>query len=225
MFLNKDNSIKWKWLLIASVITVALCVIGVFWLDKPVFEFLRRFDWQPWQFFDVIFAAKMWLYVSALFMLLIAVRNKNKLKFKLKINLKQNIADFKQIAKNNYGMMIFLSVLVASIIAGIAKFGLGRARPIFFEALGHTGFYPGTAEWAFNSMPSGHTTASFAGLVMIGMLFPKIKWGTWTLAIIIGVSRICAGAHWPSDVILGAFIGMVVADMVKSKLKRTSVGV
>ncbi len=93
---------------------------------------------------------------------------------------------------------------------------MGRARPIFFEALGQTGFYPINFDWAFNSMPSGHTAASFAGLVMLGMLFPKIKPATWTIAIIIGASRVCYGAHWPTDVILGAFIGMVSADIIKS---------
>lgn len=108
----------------------------------------------------------------------------------------------------------------ASLIAQVLKVIIGRARPIFYEALNMTGFFPFTADWAFNSMPSGHTTASFAGLVMLGLLAPKIKWFTWTLAVIIGVSRVCCGAHWPTDVILGAFIGMVVADFVKHILKK-----
>jgi undecaprenyl-diphosphatase len=75
-------------------------------------------------------------------------------------------------------------------------------------------------EWAFNSMPSGHAAASFAGLVMIGLLFPKIKWVSWTIAIIAGISRIAIGDHWPSDVLLGAFIGMAAADFVKAMLSK-----
>ena len=86
---------------------------------------------------------------------------------------------------------------------------------MFFEALGMTGFFPPSTDWAFNSMPSGHTAVSFAGLVMIGMLAPKYKPLTWTLAVLIAVSRIAVGAHWPSDVLFGAFIGMVMADVVK----------
>ena len=70
-------------------------------------------------------------------------------------------------------------------------------------------------------MPSGHSAASFAGLVMIGMLVGgKIKWLTWTLAVVIGLSRIMIGAHWPSDVLLGAFIGMVSADFVLAYFRK-----
>ena len=83
-----------------------------------------------------------------------------------------------------------------------------------------TGFFPWSNEWAFNSMPSGHTVATFAGLVMLGMLAPRVKWFTWTLAIVVGASRVAYGAHWPTDVLLGAFIGMVMADFAKSLLKR-----
>lgn len=84
-----------------------------------------------------------------------------------------------------------------------------------------TGFFPPSTEWAFNSMPSGHTAVSFAGLVMIGMLAPRFKPLTWMLAILIGFSRVAYGAHWPTDVVFGAFIGMVVADIVKGMLRRS----
>ena len=94
-------------------------------------------------------------------------------------------------------------------------FRSGRFRPIFFEALGVTGFRPFSFEWAFNSMPSGHAAATFAGLVMVGMLAPRLKPVTWTLAIIVGASRVAYGAHWPTDVLLGAFIGIVAADLIK----------
>jgi membrane-associated phospholipid phosphatase len=123
--------------------------------------------------------------------------------------------DFMKKVRTNYAFLIFSSVLSACFVVNIIKVIVGRFRPIFFEALGVTGFRPFSFEWAFNSMPSGHSAATFAGLVMVGMLAPKYKSLTWTLAIIIGVSRIACGAHWPTDVILGAFIGMVAADLIK----------
>ena len=125
------------------------------------------------------------------------------------------VKDFMNKVKTNYAFLIFSSVLSAGVVAKILKILIGRYRPIFFEALDMTGFRPFSFDWAFNSMPSGHAAATFAGLVMVGMLVPKFKPLTWSIAIIVGISRIAYGAHWPSDVILGAFIGMVAADIIK----------
>ncbi|MCL2331633.1 MAG: phosphatase PAP2 family protein [Proteobacteria bacterium] len=115
---------------------------------------------------------------------------------------------------------VFFSVLAAGVIVAPLKFAFGRMRPVFLEALDQVGFVPFTNDWAFNGFPSGHAAAGFAGLVMIGLLFPRIKWATWTLAVIIGVSRVFAGDHFPSDVLAGAFIGMVSADLVKFMLQK-----
>lgn len=221
MFLKKDNSVKWKFLGIAFAMVIVLCLLGIFWLDKPLFLFLRNFNWSIWGIFDTIFASKIWLAASAIVAAIIFGKNLLKSKGKNKKNtnkfsLKRLIINFIEKSKHNYGFLIFCSILLSTVITGFLKYGLGRQRPIFYEALGQTGFYPFNSDWAFNSMPSGHTTASFAGLVMIGLLFPKIKWATWSLGIAIALSRICYGDHWPSDVLLGAFVGMVVADLVKS---------
>ena len=105
---------------------------------------------------------------------------------------------------------------MAILTSGILKVLIGRSRPIIYEALDATFFVPGTFESVFNSMPSGHTAVSFAGLVMIGMLLSRIKWATWGLAIIISLSRVYIGAHWVGDVILGAFIGMYFGALTGS---------
>ena len=119
--------------------------------------------------------------------------------------------------KNSYVFYVLLSVVFACGLTKVLKIIIGRARPMFADPMLFNMF---SNSKDFNSMPSGHTAVGFAMLVMLGMLFPRIKWATWTLAIIIGISRIYIGAHWASDVILGAFIGMVCADIVKSVLKK-----
>lgn len=226
MFLNKDNAIKWKRLAIAAVIVLLLCVVGVLWLDKSLYQFMRQFDWKIWGVFDGLFATKVWMFVTFLGGVIIYTVNcvKTKdcgLRFFKKFKLCEIIAKIKEKTKDNIPFLMFYSITLGSAVGAVLKYGIGRARPVFFEALGHTGFESGTAEWAFNSMPSGHSISSFAALVTLGILSPKWKWATWTFAIIIGVSRICFGAHWPSDVILGAFIGMVSADLVISYFKRS----
>lgn len=225
MFLAENNKIKWKLLGIATVVVAALVALGIAWFDKPLYLFMRNFDCVAWGWFDKIFDAKMW--VGASFVLMCAFYGKKIVETKPCFKNSQNrfsvfafFRDFFVKTKNSYAFFIFCSVLSASILAKALKIMIGRARPIFFEALDMTGFFPWSNEWAFNSMPSGHTVATFAGLVMLGMLAPRVKWFTWTLAIVVGASRVAYGAHWPTDVLLGAFIGMIMADFAKSLLKR-----
>ncbi len=227
MFLTPDNKLKWKWLAWGTGMVAVVVAAGIMWFDKPLFLFMRRFNCKLWGLFDVAFDAKMWIIAS--FVLMCAFYGKKVAQSGRKFRDYRNRFDFRLFftdffakIKKSYAFFVFCSVLSASIIAKALKIIIGRARPIFFEALDMTGFFPMSNEWAFNSMPSGHTVATFAGLVMLGMLAPRIKPFTWTLAIIIGASRVAYGAHWPTDVILGAFIGMVVADFVKYWIKRNS---
>jgi len=223
MFIKQDNTLKWKWIMIGALITLACVLIGVLGGDKILYSLIHNNNCNPWTLgkgflcgaaFIVgkVFSAKVWIGASFLavltFFLYKAFTNENDFRFA-----------FVKI-KNSYAFYLLCSVVMAALTAGVLKFLIGRSRPIIYEALNATFFVPGTFEHVFNSMPSGHTAVSFAGLVMFGMLYPRVKWATWTLAIVIALSRVYIGAHWPSDVIFGAFIGMVCADIVKSVLKK-----
>jgi len=223
MFIRKDNTLKWNWIAYGAIITLFLVICGVFGLDKEIHSWIHPADCNSFTFgggfvcslavfLGKLFKAKLWLGASVFsvlfFFIYKAVTNENDFRYA-----------FVKI-KNSYVFYIFSSVFMAFMTTGFLKVLIGRSRPVLFDALGKVMFVPGTFEPAFNSMPSGHTAVSFAGLVMIGMLFPKIKWATWTLAILIAVSRLYVGAHWFSDVVFGAFIGMVCADIVKSVLKK-----
>jgi len=60
-----------------------------------------------------------------------------------------------------------------------------------------------------NSFPSGHTTTIFviAGVLCLQRFHWTFKTGLLTLAVLIGISRIACGVHWPLDVLGGAFGG------------------
>lgn len=60
-----------------------------------------------------------------------------------------------------------------------------------------------------NSFPSGHTNAAFAFALAVCMSAPK-RWMKVTavcMAVVMGLSRLYVGVHFPSDVLMGAVIG------------------
>lgn len=75
------------------------------------------------------------------------------------------------------------------------------------------------------SFPSGHTGSSFAAAVVYYKELPK-KYGfpLMFLAIAIAFSRLYLGVHYPSDVIIGAATGSIIAIIVRKcfyKMERS----
>lgn len=75
---------------------------------------------------------------------------------------------------------------------------------------------PLVAEDAPHSFPSGHTCAAFAaGMVWFRAL--PWRWGraaAVVMAVCMGLSRLYAGVHYPSDVLAGGIIGALCAWVV-----------
>ena len=61
------------------------------------------------------------------------------------------------------------------------------------------------------SFPSGHTLHSVAFSLILTAYYPMFALFVWPFTILIAVSRIVLGLHYPSDVIVGAVIGAITA--------------
>ena len=225
MFISKQNNIKWFRLLIATIVVAGLLFLGIARYDIPIYMWFQNYDCAVWHWFANIFDGKVWLIVFGLATVFMYLKKTYELRndptthmhwFNIKFLTRDAYAKL----KTSNAFLVLCSLVMSGVVVELLKFAIGRARPVFFDMFGIVGFFPWTTEWAFNSMPSGHTALSFAGLVMLGMLMPRFKWATWTLAIVIALSRIATGAHWPTDVLLGAFIGMVAADFVLAIVRR-----
>ncbi|MDR3208631.1 MAG: phosphatase PAP2 family protein [Rickettsiales bacterium] len=195
MFLNKNNTMNWKKLAVAAAVSLAAVVIGFFGGDVFIQPWFRGFDWAVWRWFDILGEWK--IIAGAALVVFIIARV-----FKLKSQIQKLSAN------------VFCSIILAEFAVGIIKVCVGRMRPVMFDALGQTGFNPFSFSDTWHSFPSGHAAAAFAALVSIGLVYPKIKPLTWTIAVSAGISRVCIGAHFPSDVIFAAFAGMAAADLI-----------
>ena len=61
------------------------------------------------------------------------------------------------------------------------------------------------------SFPSGHTLHSVAFSLILTVYYPVFALVVWPLTILIAVSRVILGLHYPSDVVVGALIGGITA--------------
>jgi membrane-associated phospholipid phosphatase len=64
-----------------------------------------------------------------------------------------------------------------------------------------------------SSFPSGHTAAAVAFASAAGRVLPPAGVPLHVLAALVGYSRVHTGVHYPGDVMAGALIGAVVADL------------
>jgi undecaprenyl-diphosphatase len=109
-------------------------------------------------------------------------------------------------------LLSICSFFLADALADLLKPVFGRARPCqTLQGLRLVVRCPHSF-----SMPSGHAISSFAAATALFYLpryfVPLLaRWYPLMLAAVVALSRIYLGVHYPSDVIVGAILGSMVA--------------
>ena len=110
-----------------------------------------------------------------------------------------------------HGLIGALTIGLASLGVELVKAAVARTRPDLLE--------PIIVEHGF-SFPSGHATLSMVAYGVLGVLVGRSRLPAWArraivvmlraLVVLIGVSRIWLGVHFPTDVLAGWTAGWVI---------------
>lgn len=118
-------------------------------------------------------------------------------------HLTLGLCGVKGCSKNRYQIFVaeaFTAAMMATTVNAL-KYGIGRKRP----------------DGGKNSMPSGHTATAFAGATLLAHEYGnKSIWipvAGYTVAAATGVLRVLNNRHYVSDVVVGAAVGILTAEL------------
>lgn len=111
------------------------------------------------------------------------------------------------------GLKISLQMAIAGLVSLLIyktlKSRLVRERPFISDA----GIFCGTAPLDRYSFPSGHTLHAVLFTSLAVASFPPLVWILVPFALMVALSRVILGLHYPTDVVVGAAIGLGLARL------------
>jgi membrane-associated phospholipid phosphatase len=104
---------------------------------------------------------------------------------------------------------------VSGLLSLAIKMTFGRARPRLYDSFGPFHFDLFSIKSSVLSFPSGHAVTAFATATALAFMAPRAARALIFVAVLIGVSRVVTGAHYPSDVIAGMAIGVATVVFMR----------
>jgi membrane-associated phospholipid phosphatase len=117
--------------------------------------------------------------------------------------------------------------LASGMLANVVKFMIARQRPSVADLSGSSGssflgwlpaFHPerfdDAFDYAIQSFPSAHSATAFGLAIGLSGAYPQGRSLFFFFAVLAGLQRILAGAHFPSDVLVGAALACLVSPFL-----------
>ena len=125
-----------------------------------------------------------------------------------------------------YALMVFLLLRDrdAAVLPVLHMVGVGLVSTVVYKWLKkrtlrprpyqtHAGIEHFAAPLDSLSFPSGHTLHAVAFTLVVLVYYPALAWLLVPFALLIAVSRVVLGLHYPSDVLVGAVLGAAISAL------------
>ena len=106
------------------------------------------------------------------------------------------------------GLTMIAALALAGLLARGVKIATGRARPSVKHELGWSGPHLSSK---YNSFPSGHTAATTAFFGVVFFANRRLALALSPIPLLIAFSRMYVAAHYLSDVVCAAILGILCA--------------
>ncbi len=112
-------------------------------------------------------------------------------------------------------MFLFDTAAVSGLASQALKHLFGRSRPRLYDVVGPFHFDMISLNASYASFPSGHAVTAFAMATALAYLAPRLTPALFFLAVLVGASRVALQAHYLSDVLAGAGLGVGSAMLLR----------
>ena len=191
----------------ALAIFIILTIISYLFWDIPLANYCRTLSRRMIDLAEIVtpFGVTKWYLVgSFLFFIIFRFISKNKL-----------------YASELF--FIFSSLSCSGLMLIFIKWLAGRHRPVDYFNHGYFGFDFFGVGYELTSFPSGHAQTVFTLAMVLTILFPRWRIPLFLVAGTVSASRIILTAHYLSDVIAGAAVGIFCTMAVKYIFDRLNI--
>jgi membrane-associated phospholipid phosphatase len=118
------------------------------------------------------------------------------------------------------GRSLFTGLLTTGLVVQVIKHFVGRARPKLSYDLVLIG---PSLRSGYDSFPSGHSAMVFFFAYTLSQYYPKYRVLFYLFALAVSIDRVEELAHFPSDILAGAVIGLLLGKVFAEKMRSIKI--
>lgn len=119
------------------------------------------------------------------------------------------------------GLRMLAAHQLATMMKSAIKHSVDRSRPSLLMDDGHYEMQPGDShDHDVTSFPSGHTAGALAVAQAFAREYPEHGTAARVGAALIALIQVPRGAHYPSDIAVGAAIGLIAEAALEAATRR-----